>query len=278
MNSIYVGKKTNNLINISAISNSSYCVLLVGQELECRNSDVWEMVYVDWGEAEICTDERRVILGQGETVFLKPGEFHTVRVCGTTVANIITISFVCLSKIMNFFKGKKLKVTAALRKNIFSIMEEYENMEEEKYIGGKQLIQTYLKQIIIFLIRGEHSADEEIVFFSKEDAEKKLVSKMHKLVEDNIYCQITTESICNRIEYSRTYLSRLFKEHMGCTILKYIQKRKIEEAKTLIRKGEDNFIQISEKLCFDNSHYFSQVFKRVSGMTPSEYKRINKSI
>jgi len=37
-----------------------------------------------------------------------------------------------------------------------------------------------------------------------------------------------------------------------------------------------NFTQISDKLCFDNPHYFSRVFKRVTNMTPSDYKKAAK--
>jgi len=48
--------------------------------------------------------------------------------------------------------------------------------------------------------------------------------------------------------------------------------RKIQEAEKLISEKKYNFTQISDMLSFDNSHYFSRVFKRISGMTPTEYK------
>ena len=57
----------------------------------------------------------------------------------------------------------------------------------------------------------------------------------------------------------------------------YILKKKIGEAKRLIREDKLNFTQISDVLCFDNPHYFSTVFKRVTNMTPSEYKNSVKS-
>jgi len=46
---------------------------------------------------------------------------------------------------------------------------------------------------------------------------------------------------------------------------------KIEAAKELIRTGQMNFTQISEKLGYTSIHYFSRQFKKVTGMTPSEY-------
>ena len=48
--------------------------------------------------------------------------------------------------------------------------------------------------------------------------------------------------------------------------------RKIKEAKKLIREEQYNITQISYMLAFDNPHYFSRVFKRITNMTPTQYK------
>ena len=51
-----------------------------------------------------------------------------------------------------------------------------------------------------------------------------------------------------------------------------IAKVRINRAKELIREGVMNFSEISDMLDFDNPQYFSRVFKRETGMTPSEFK------
>ena len=61
------------------------------------------------------------------------------------------------------------------------------------------------------------------------------------------------------------------------TILEYTLLRKIQEAKKLIREDRYNFSQISDRLAFDNPHYFSRVFKRITNITPSEYKKSVKN-
>jgi YesN/AraC family two-component response regulator len=78
--------------------------------------------------------------------------------------------------------------------------------------------------------------------------------------------------ICNELNYSRTYLSKIFKAATGYTILDYIILSKIREAKKLIREERYNFTQISDLLAFNNPHYFSAVFKNFTNMTPSDYK------
>ena len=58
---------------------------------------------------------------------------------------------------------------------------------------------------------------------------------------------------------------------MGCGVMAYFTLLKIDRAKEMIREEKYTFTEISEKLCFNNSQYFTTVFKRVSGMTPTEY-------
>ena len=68
------------------------------------------------------------------------------------------------------------------------------------------------------------------------------------------------------------YLSRIFQEQTGATIANFAIWEKIKKAKRLIRENGMNFAQISDSLSFDNPQYFSRVFKRITGMTPTEFK------
>lgn len=59
----------------------------------------------------------------------------------------------------------------------------------------------------------------------------------------------------------------------GETLAAYAVKARVARARRLIREGDLNFAEISDRLGFDNPQYFSRVFKRVMGMTPSEFRR-----
>ena len=61
---------------------------------------------------------------------------------------------------------------------------------------------------------------------------------------------------------------------MGCGVMDYFTRLKVDKAKELIREENYTFTEISEKLGFNTSQYFTTVFKRVSGMTPSEYAKV----
>ena len=59
--------------------------------------------------------------------------------------------------------------------------------------------------------------------------------------------------------------------------MEYFTRLKVDAAKSMIRENEYNFTEISTALGFNNSQYFTTVFRRVSGMTPSEYANSVKS-
>ena len=290
MKSNYVKHKIANLISINKIVTIHYYELDKSFSFDGESHNFWEMVYVDAGQVEIRANSREYCLKQGDIAFHKPNEFHTLKADGKTAANVFVISFVCSSEAMKFFKNKVTAVPAKLKKYISTIIEESEQsfnlmsvsdvklqMREDSPIGGQQMIRTHLEQFLIMLIRSEQKSDGLRIFPTKESMENHLVSQMIQMIDDSLYGKITVEEICTALNYSRAYLSKIFKASSGYTILEYTLLRKIQEAKKLIREDRYNFSQISDRLAFDNPHYFSRVFKRITNITPSEYKKSVKN-
>jgi len=285
----YVKHKIANLISINKIVTIHYYELDKNFSFEGERHNFWEMIYVDAGVVEVKAGSKQLELKQGEIGFHKPNEFHTLKANGKTAANVFVISFVCSSVSMNFFKGKTMTVPSKLKKYLSSIIDESERtfnlmavdgtcleIKENPPIGGQQMIRTFLEQFLIMLIRNEESKHQYKIFPTKESMENHIVSQMLHMAEDSIYSKISIQDICSSLTYSRAYLSRIFKEATGYTILEYAISLKIQEAKKLIREGNYNLTQISDLLEFDNPHYFSRVFKRTTGISPSEYKKTVK--
>jgi len=282
----YIKHKIANLISINKIVSIHYYEFDKNFNYEGESHNFWEMVYVDSGSIIVSANKKEICLKQGEVIFHKPNEFHALKTDGKLSANVFVISFVCSSKHIDFFKGKKMDVPSKFKKHISVIIEEYYHsfkpmkkndtkleIKDDALIGGQQMIRTYLEQFLILLIRQEQNRDEFTIFSTKESMENHLVSQIMNMVEESIYGKISVEEICDKFNYSRTYLSRIFKAASGYTILEYVLKCKIREAKKLIREEKYNFTQISDMLCFDNPHYFSRVFKNKVNMTPSDYKK-----
>lgn len=87
---------------------------------------------------------------------------------------------------------------------------------------------------------------------------------------------IRVEDIAKDLFMSRPYLSAKFKEEAGETLTDFIWKEKTEEAKRLLRYSDKSFSSIGAYLGFSSPGHFSQVFKKYTGKTPSEYKDMYK--
>lgn len=284
MKSSYHTQKIDCIINVSAIVTIHYFEFDRNFHSHGEKHDFWEMVYVDKGEAVIKAKSREFTLRQGEAVFHRPNEFHAVSANGKVAPNVFIITFVCTSKAMHFFKGRQLAIPTPLRSYITNIISEAEDCfhlaRNNPYLtalvpkadapaGGEQLIKLNLEMLLIALLRFDISAKKTTIDHEIHD---NLIRAVVELLHASVYGKITVEDICRKLSFSRSYISAKFKECCSMTMNEYINKIKIEEAKTLIREEKHSISEISAMLCYDNPHYFSKVFKRVTNMSPKEYK------
>ena len=284
MKASYVKTRLNSVISIPKIVTIHYYEFDEDFVFEGESHDFWEMVYVDKGKVEIRGGEETRILSQGEVIFHRPNEFHSVKASASS-PNFFVISFVCHSPAMSYFERKHITLSKELKPLISGILREAERAyvippnqtdlrelvkRETAPVGSEQMIKTYLEQLLILMLRATER--EPLIFPSRESMQNHLVVAIKDYVEEHLEENVRVGDLCHHLGYSKTYLSRLFHEMSGDTIASYVIARKINRAKEMIREGRLNFSEISERLNFNNSQYFSRVFKRVTGMTPSEFR------
>ena len=252
-----------------------------------ESHDFWEFVCVDKGEVEVTADNHTFTLQKGDMIFHKPNEFHSLKANGTIAPNLVVISFACHSKAMHFFEDRRLSITDIDRSLIAQIIAEarnsYSSPLNDPYLtkleplsqplfGSEQLIQNYLEQLLILLIRRytkTETLSQTPVIRKKNNME--IYNRILLYLEQNIHHHLTIDQIARENLIGRSQLQKLFHEQNGCGIIDYFSQLKIEEAKQLIRSQRLNFTQISDLLGYTSIHYFSRQFKQKTGMTPSEY-------
>ena len=283
----YIKTGIKGTVNVSKIVTVHYYEFDKSFVFEGESHDFWEMVYVDKGSVLVKCDDEEITLPQGGIVFHRPNEFHAIRALDSS-PNFFVISFVSDSSSMKYFEKYRTLLDKNLKPFISSIIREseqayiipkndtsYKKLTKKKdaAIGAEQLIKTYLEQLLIFLIRAMTTESSPTVFPSKESMEGHIVTEIKRIVEENVCEKLRLTDICNSLGYSKSYVSRLFRQQTGGSIAAFAIEKKIVRAKELIREDSLNFAQISDRLSFDNPQYFARVFKRITGMTPTEFKR-----
>lgn len=107
--------------------------------------------------------------------------------------------------------------------------------------------------------------------------ENESIEQIKRFVLANIDKKLTSQMICRGTHISRSTLYSILNTHMGCTVSEFISNAKVDRAKDLLQKTELPVEDISDKLGFSSPAYFGKVFKKIVGMSPLKYRKMNLS-
>jgi AraC-like DNA-binding protein len=141
-------------------------------------------------------------------------------------------------------------------------------------VGSSQMTKNLLEAFLIGLMRHTEVLTKEMRTELVIDGVRvpERLKEILDFINLNIYGKLTITDVARHTGKSESAVKQLFSDYMNEGIISYYTRRKISEAKRLIRQDIYNMTQISDLLKFDTPQYFSRCFKRVTNMTPSEYK------
>ncbi|RKX80314.1 MAG: AraC family transcriptional regulator [Spirochaetes bacterium] len=250
--------------------------------------DFWEFVYVDKGAIEALGGNSKYNLIKGDIIFHQPNEFHNLNSNGRIAPNLVIISFSTKSSGITWFRNKVLRISNEEKNLLARIIHEAGNAfsselndpwlpglkrKKKQIFASEHLIKLYLEQFLIGLVRRELHITEssEPISPLREKTNNDAFSIVIGYFEKNILEMSNLETVCRETGYSCTHLENVFKEKTGRSVMEYYKIIKLERAKDLIREGDYSFTQIASFLNYSSIHYFSKIFKKYIGMTPSEY-------
>ena len=294
MDKKYYKHKIENLLLINKIVTIHYFEFSKDFVGEREFHDFWELVYAD-KESLVCeADGEEFTLSEGEILFHKPNETHALRANGKNAPNVFIISFECKSEAVRFFENKRLKLDKTLLRFIYAIIDESKKTFDLPYsdptlkkmkllpspvLGGQQLIKSYLEILLVSLMRSETQKENaEAVFLPAEELDGQIASRAIDFLKAHVYENLTVADICEALHYNKSHVFKQFKKAKGCSIMAYFNQLKIQTAKRLLRETSMSVTQISDKLAFDAPNYFSKTFKRLTGYTPSTYRKMRRKV
>ena len=284
----YIGRTLKKELNISKFFSIHYYEYTKDFSYSGEAHDFWEFVYIDKGTIDAIAGDTKHSLIKGDIIFHKPNEFHDLTANGRIAPNLIVISFSCRSPGMKWFNHKVLRIGNEEKNLLARIIHEAGNAfssklndplllslqrKDNQVFASEQLIKLYLEQFLIGLIRREL----HIVVRNNpasplnEKTSKDAFNRVIGFFENNLLDTPNLSTVCRTTGFSCTYIQNVFKEKTGRSVMEYYKITKLEKAKELIRQGDYTFTQIASILNYSSIHYFSKVFKKYLGMTPTEY-------
>lgn len=163
---------------------------------------------------------------------------------------------------------------------ILSAYDEFKYCQQALRLGAKEYLLKPVRSSDILRMANQ-AADElfgPVEQMQIESTEEKnyLVELAKEYVGEHYYENLMLSDVAQKVGISSGYLSTLFQRQMSRGFVDYLNEIRIEHACTYLRQNYLKTYEIAYKVGFNDEKYFSRVFKKIMGQSPSEYRKQNQ--
>ena len=270
---MYSKKPINRLICIEDIFTGLSDNKQKGFYFAGESHNFWEIVFVASGKITASADERIYHLNSGNLLFHKPMEYHRIWCENDDEAYVNIISFSASGKGMKYFEICCFALNESEGKQFSEItgffseaIKQYSLHNTEKYNYFSNLGAAFLETFLLKLTK--KTEYKQMNFTESERRYFQIVNIMKQNVNEKLSVNQLAE-LCNM---SVSNMKRIFALYSDIGVAKYFLNLKLRKARELIEKGKTTS-ETAETLGFDEISYFYKVFKRETGLTPTQYRR-----
>lgn len=159
--------------------------------------------------------------------------------------------------------------------------EEIIKEQKDRKLGYDLVLKSLVMRLIVIIMREVCSfkLDEKDSLCTFESSEKaNIVTTIISYMNDNYMKNISLDKISKNIYLSPVYISKIFKEETGDSLINYLIKIRLEKASFLLKKNKEISIkEISKLVGYDDAYYFSKLFKKYYSFSPLQFKRENST-
>lgn len=164
-----------------------------------------------------------------------------------------------------------LKVLSPVQASAYMRM----HREAESYLHARSGFVTSLKLFRLWTLGMELLSEDywmhEVI---SSDSGDFLIERIYRLIEDNFcYPWLSVSYLADELGKNANYLNTVFSAREGIGIGQAIRNRRLEQAKVMLESTSWRIREISEQCGFTRQNYFTQAFRRSTGLTPLEYRR-----
>ncbi len=247
-----------------------------------ESHDFWECLYVIDGCLAVTGGSKVYHMCEGDIIFHKPMEFHKYRNIQNSAVKILVFSFTMSGEYCEFFSEKVMHLTARQQGVVDEIIK-YAYHRPNNFLGDSlkwynQIDILADSPIYLFALKVQierlfvslYENCDELLTYQSEHA--MLFNRAVTYMNKNICEPLGVSDIAKALNISSSGLQRIFTKYVGISVHRYFIKLKINLATELIRQGKQISF-ISDYLGFSGLPYFSKLYKRETGVSPSAHRK-----
>ena len=233
-----------------------------GWQMPANLHEYSELLYCKKGSGYVTVDGKTILLRSGEMVWIPPNYIHQYDFdSAELICAVFSNDFIPL-----FFKKMKnrfLCVRAVSVAEMSEVIEKFPNLTGEETM----LISGYLNLLGDIVIKRSSFEDERVF-------DAILCQKVLSYLAENYTENITLAGLSKKLGYNEKYLSHILHNLVGIHFRHLLNFYRVDHSKRLLAESRDmNISLIAAGSGFNSLNTFNREFKRVTGMTPSEYRR-----
>jgi len=243
----------------------------------------YEIFFLLSGKCRFLLKDTVYYLEKGDLVFIIPGELHHAVYSTDGGCEIIMTYFKKEHINWNVFPDRndsdpsqeKLRsfmgsIPALYQEDFVSLLTRMltENAEIDEYSAG--FMGCYLQEILLMLMRYSVMNEEEPQLLNSRDADILLATKY---IYKNYRKPLSLEEVSAQAALSPTYFSKKFKQVTGMGFKEYLNFVRLKHAQTALLTTNNTITDIALENGFNDSNYFKDLFKRVYGKSPREFRK-----
>jgi AraC-like DNA-binding protein len=232
-----------------------------------RILDEFQFIYISEGGGQLRSFEGETPLRQGSLISLVPGEKHRYTPDPETGWTEYWIGFSGTSPREWLDQGQLEKVITLHpilnQREMLVPFNEALEFARDQNAAIQPLAASCVMRIFAYLVERRHMR------FGGEDFD--LIDQAKKIFEKNIYFPIDMDEVTDILHINYQQLRDRFRGKTGLSPYQYFLQLKINKAKELLLEGTLSIKEISYKLAFESPYYFSRLFKRKTGVAPSQW-------
>jgi len=240
--------------------------------------DIHELYFLEKGTTTYFIGSELYFLEAGDMIFVPKGFFHkTDSEKSPTVERLLVIfddDFADERFKPYINELKKRKHIRFPKKNIYKIKEIFQKIEKEtkkQEKGFKEIQKLYLEELLVFISRYRLSEN-----FKPFKENYSIMQNAAKYISENYNEDLSLDFLSKKYAMSPSHFSRQFKNITGICLIEYINISRITAAEKLLLNTNLPITKIATQCGFNDSNYFSAVFKKIKGITPKKYSMLYK--
>jgi AraC family transcriptional regulator of arabinose operon len=185
-------------------------------------------------------------------------------------------SEVSIEDFINFFtkdhSGPFLKLKVNQKNDIILLLNRIIAEQAEERFGSEFLVFLLALELFVMISR-TLKLEWERSIADDNPKQKELVDIAVQYIKDYYERDINLNDICGYVFLSPSYFARIFKRETGYSPISFLIRTRIERAKELLVQSEEKASDIALSVGYANQQRFNETFKKLTGMTPIEYRK-----